>query len=84
MTNKPGNILNDAIAKEAFERLAELENGQVTITVQNSRIVQVETAEKKRFDELWRIESLPLRRAPLEAGIVYDPNVDRPFRAKEL
>lgn len=58
MTNKhnPRNIVNDAIIKEISDAIGSLEFGTVTIKVHGSKIIQIEVAEKKRFDDVWRLE----------------------------
>ena len=53
---KQKNIINDAIVKDIAEVVHDLDNGVVTIRVDNSRIVQLEVTGKKRFDEVWHIE----------------------------
>jgi len=50
------NIVNDAIIKEISNALASLEYGTVTIKVHDRKITQVEVAERKRFDEVWKVE----------------------------
>lgn len=50
------NIINDAIIKEISNAVGSLEYGTVTIKVHDKKIIQMETAEKKRFDDFWRIE----------------------------
>lgn len=50
------NIVNDAIAKEIIEKIGNLKYGQIQITIHDSKIVQVDRIEKRRFDDVWRIE----------------------------
>jgi len=50
------NIINDAIIKDISEAVHNVKYGTVTITVHNSKIVQVEIAQKNRFDDVWLIE----------------------------
>jgi len=50
------SIINDAIIKELSGAVHDLKYGTINITVHNSRIVQVEVSEKKRFDDVWTIE----------------------------
>ena len=50
------NIVNDAIIKDISESIHGLQYGTVTITVHNSKIVQVEVAKKSRFDEIWTVQ----------------------------
>lgn len=56
MNAKSKNIINDAIIKEVIEALDSLKYGYVQITVQNSKVVQIDKTEKTRFDEIWREE----------------------------
>lgn len=44
------NIVDDATIKEIIEALNSLKYGEVVITVHNSKIVQIDKTEKKRFD----------------------------------
>lgn len=53
---KNKNIVNDAIVKDISNSIHNLEYGTVTITVHNSKIVQIEVAKKSRFDDVWLIE----------------------------
>lgn len=50
------NIVNDAILKEIRDAIEPLEFGIVTIKVHGSKIIQIEVTEKKRFDDIWRVE----------------------------
>ena len=50
------SIVNDAIVKEINDAVSSLEYGTVTIRVHAAKIVQIEVAEKKRFDDVWRVE----------------------------
>jgi len=50
------NIVNDAIIKDISDSVHNLRYGTVTITVHNSKIVQVEVAQKNRFDDVWLVE----------------------------
>ena len=52
---KNKNIINDAIIKDIAQALVGLEFGAVSIKVHNSKIIQIEVTEKKRFDDLWLI-----------------------------
>ena len=49
------NIVNDAIIKDIAQALGGLEFGTVAIKVHNSKIIQIEVTEKKRFDDVWLI-----------------------------
>lgn len=50
------NIVNDAILKEISDAIHRLAFGTVTIKINNSKIVQIEVAENRRFDEVWSLE----------------------------
>jgi len=50
------NIINDAIIKDISKAVHRLKYGAITIILHNSKIVQVEVAEKNRFDDVWLIE----------------------------
>ncbi|MFA6358092.1 MAG: YezD family protein [Candidatus Omnitrophota bacterium] len=50
------NIVNDAIIKEISDAVETLSFGTVTVKVHDKKITQVEVAEKKRFDDVWKIE----------------------------
>lgn len=50
------NIINDAILKNISESVHGLAFGTITIKVNNSRIVQIEVTENKRFDDVWSAE----------------------------
>ncbi len=52
----PKNIVNDAIIKEINDAVGTLEYGAVTIKVHDRKIIQIEIAEKKRFDDIWKVE----------------------------
>ena len=52
---KSKNIVNDAIIKDIAQALNGLEFGTVSIKVHNSKIIQIEVTEKKRFDDVWLI-----------------------------
>jgi hypothetical protein len=45
------NMVNDAIIREIRNAIADLDYGTVTIKVHNSKIVQVEITQKKRFGD---------------------------------
>ena len=46
-------IVNDSILKEISKSLQGLAFGTVTIKVHNSKIVQLEVTQNKRFDDVW-------------------------------
>jgi len=52
-------IVNDAIIKDIVEMVHGIALGTITISVYDSRIVQVDitTTEKKRFDDVWLLEN---------------------------
>jgi len=50
------NIVNDAIIKDIAQAVDNLEYGTVTVKVHDRKITQVEVAQKKRFEDVWRIE----------------------------
>ena len=50
------NIVNDAIVKDIATAIGSLEYGTVTIKVHETKIIQIEVTEKKRFDDVWRVE----------------------------
>jgi len=52
-------IVNDAIIKDIVEMVHGIELGTITISVYDSRIVQVDitTTQKKRFDDVWMLEN---------------------------
>ena len=52
----PKNIVNDAIIKEINDAVGTLEYGAVTFKVHDRKIIQIEIAEKKRFDDIWKVE----------------------------
>lgn len=52
----PRNIVNDAIIKDIAAAVGTLEYGTVTIKVHDTKIIQIEVTEKKRFDDVWRLE----------------------------
>lgn len=58
MSTKQGarKILNDTIIKEISDAVESLEYGEINIKVHNKKITQIEIAEKKRFDDVWKIE----------------------------
>ncbi|GEM_PF-592446 len=50
------NIVNDAIIKDIAQAVDSLEYGTVTLKVHDSKITQVEVAQRKRFEDIWKIE----------------------------
>jgi len=56
-TEKPSRSrANDAIVKDIRNAIAMLDYGTVTIKVHNSKIVQIEITQKKRFDDVGLVE----------------------------
>lgn len=53
MSKNNKHAVNEAITKEITKAVGNVKFGSILITVHNSRIVQIEVAEKKRFDDLW-------------------------------
>ena len=49
-------FLNESIISDISAAVAALEYGDVTIKVHDKKIIQVEIAERKRFDDIWKIE----------------------------
>lgn len=49
-TNKTKNTADEAVLKKVLETLKGLRFGSISITVHNSKIVQVDRIEKTRFD----------------------------------
>jgi len=45
------NVVNDAIVRDIRNAIADLDYGTVMIKVHNSKIVQVEITQKKRFGD---------------------------------
>ena len=52
----PKNIVNDAIIKDVAQAVDSLEYGTVTLKVHDRKITQVEVAQRKRFEDIWKIE----------------------------
>lgn len=50
------NILNETILKEIKDAVDSLEYGAIIIKVHNKKIIQIEVTEKKRFDDVWKLE----------------------------
>ncbi len=56
LKQNPKNIVNDAIVKEISDAVGSLEFGTITIKVHDKKITQIEVAEKRRFDDVWKLE----------------------------
>ena len=52
---KTKNIVNDAIIKNIADAVVGLKFGTIAIKVHNSKIIQIDVTEKKRFDDVWLI-----------------------------
>jgi len=52
-------MVNDSIMKDIAEKVQGIQLGTITISVYDSRIVQVDitTTDKKRFDDVWLLEN---------------------------
>ena len=50
------SIVNDAIIKDIAQSVDSLEYGTVTIKVHDRKITQVEVAQRKRFEDVWKVE----------------------------
>ena len=50
------NIVNDAIIKDLSAAVGNLDYGTVTVKVHDRKITQIEVAERKRFDDIWKEE----------------------------
>lgn len=50
------NIVNDAIIKDIAQAVDALEYGTVTVKVHDRKITQVEVAQRKRFEDVWKVE----------------------------
>jgi len=53
------SIVNDAIVKDLADRIHQISNGTIVISIYDSRIVQVDVThmETKRFDDVWMLEN---------------------------
>lgn len=56
LKDKPRNIVNDAIIKEISDAVGSLDYGAVTIKIHDSKIIQIDVSERKRFDDVWKLE----------------------------
>ena len=48
--NSNSNNADEKVFKAVIEALQDLQFGSVTVTVHNSKVVQIDRVEKKRFD----------------------------------
>jgi hypothetical protein len=49
-------LINDSLIKEISTAVETLEYGEVIIKVHNNKIIQIDVSEKRRFDDVWKIE----------------------------
>lgn len=49
-------LINESIVSDAVKKILNIKYGSITFTVHNSKIVQVEATEKKRYDDAWLLE----------------------------
>jgi len=52
----PKKTYNDVIVREINDALHSIEYGELHIKVHNKRITQIDIIEKKRFDDIWKLE----------------------------
>ena len=57
ITHNPKKLLNDSIISEIGAAVATLHAGEVTIKVCHKKLRQIEVIERKRFDDVWALES---------------------------
>ena len=50
------NIVNDAIIKDISDSIHNLQNGVVTIKVQDHKILQIEVTLKNHYEDVWTVE----------------------------
>ena len=48
--------MSGIILEEIRQAIDSLEFGVVTVKVHGNKVIQVEVTEKKRFDDLWKLE----------------------------
>jgi hypothetical protein len=53
---EPSKIINDALVKDIRDAVGSLEYGVITVKVHASRIIQIDVTERKRFDDIWKLE----------------------------
>jgi hypothetical protein len=49
-------LINDSLIKEIATSVDGLAYGEVIIKVHNNKIIQVDIAQKTRYDDIWKIE----------------------------
>jgi len=59
MSEKPNSkvLINDAIVQDIGAAVRKLAYGTILITVHDQKISQIEIAEKKRFDDVWKVDA---------------------------
>ena len=50
------SVINDAIIKDIADSIHGIDYGAVTVTLHDSRIVQIEVSRKSRFDAIWTVQ----------------------------
>ena len=50
------SVINDAIIKDIADSIHVIDYGAVTVTLHDSRIVQIEVSRKSRFDAIWTVQ----------------------------
>jgi hypothetical protein len=56
VNQNPRKIYNDSIIKEITDAIQSIEYGELNIKVHNKRITQIDVPEKKRYNDLWKVE----------------------------
>jgi len=49
-------LLNDAIIKDIRDAVESITDGGVYIQVRGQKIIQIDVAKRRRFDEIWNIQ----------------------------
>lgn len=55
-TQDSAQVINDALLNDIRRAVAGLQYGVITVKVQASKIVQLDVTERKRYDDIWRVE----------------------------
>jgi hypothetical protein len=53
---KSAKVINDALIKDIREAVGSIEYGVITIKVHASKIIQIDVTQRKRYDDIWRVE----------------------------
>jgi hypothetical protein len=48
--------LNENILRDIGKAVGSLDYGEVTIKIHDSKIIQIEVTERKRFDDVWKVD----------------------------